>query len=368
MKPETIAIHGGNFPDDTHRPAVQSLTLATTFARPGGSIHHYARASNPNRTSLENVLALLEGGADAAAFSSGNAAGMTVFQALPPGSHVIVPTAMYQGLRVQIQSLFKGILEVTFADLGKPEEVAAAIRPETRLLWIETPSNPMLQLCDIAALCALVQPHGVQVVCDNTFATPVFQQPLASGADIVMHSGTKYLGGHSDILSGALITKTQTPLWNRIREIQVSGGAVPSPFDCYLLTRSIRTLHYRMRGHAHNAQKLAEFLNHHPQVEQVYYPGLPSHAGHEIAQKQMTGYGAVLSFLVKEGVEKADRVVAALKLYTHATSIGGVESLIERRASVEPPDTKTPQHLLRVSVGLEHIDDLLADMEQALSI
>lgn len=366
MKPETIAIHGGNFPDDTHRPAIQSLTLATTFARPSGSPHQYARASNPNRASLENVLALLEGGAEAAAFGSGNAAGMTVFQALAPGSHAIVPSTMYQGLRLQIQSVFKGILEVTFADLGNPEEVAAAIRPETRLLWIETPSNPMLNLYDIAALCALVQPQGIQVVCDNTFATPVFQQPLALGADIVMHSSTKYLGGHSDILGGALITKAKTPLWERIREIQVLGGAVPSPFDCYLLTRSIRTLHYRMRGHAANAQKLAEFLETRPEVEDVYYPGLPSHAGHEIARKQMSGYGAVISFLVKEGPEKADRVVAALKLYTHATSIGGVESLIERRASVEPPDTKTPPNLLRVSVGLEHIDDLIADMEQAL--
>lgn len=366
MKPETLAIHAGNFPDDTNRPAIQSLTLATTFARPSSGPHQYSRASNPNRAALENVLAKLEGGIEAAAFSSGNAAGMTVFQALEPGSHVIVPANMYQGLQLQIKSVFKGILEFTFANLANLPEVEAAIRPETRLLWVETPSNPMLQLSDIGALCALVQRQGIHVVCDNTFATPVFQQPLALGADMVMHSSTKYLGGHSDVLGGALITKAQTPLWDRIREIQVLGGAVPSPFDCYLLTRSIRTLHYRMRGHAQNAQKLAEFLKAHPQVDDVYYPGLPSHSGHEIAQKQMSGYGAVLSFLVKEGVEKADRIVAALKLYTHATSIGGVESLIERRASVEPVGTKTPQNLLRVSVGLEHVDDLLEDMEQAL--
>lgn len=367
MKPETLAIHAGNFPDETHRPAIQSLTLATTFVRPGGSVHQYARASNPNRSALENVLAALEGGAEAAAFSSGNAAGMAVFQALEPGSHVILPHDMYHGLRLQIRSLFKGILDITFADLGDPAAIEPLLRPETRLLWIETPSNPMLRVTDIVALCTLVKPRGIHVVCDNTFATPMFQQPLALGADVVMHSSTKYLGGHSDILGGALIAAQKTPFWERIREIQVLGGAVPSPFDCYLLTRSIKTLPYRMRGHAHNAQKLAEFLQAQPAVEKVLYPGLPSHPGHEIAQKQMSGYGAVLSFLLKDGPEKADRVVAALNLYTHATSIGGVESLIERRASVEPPDTQTPQNLLRVSVGLEHIDDLSEDMKQALA-
>lgn len=366
MKPETSAIHAGNFADDTNRPVIQPLTLATTFERSGPSPYHYARAANPNRAALENVLARLEGGADAAAFGSGNAAGMTVFQSLPPGSHVIVPYNMYHGLNLQIRSVFKDVLSFTFADLSDVEGLGAHIRPETRLLWIETPSNPMLQMADIAALCAAVKPHGITVVCDNTFATPVFQRPLELGADLVMHSSTKYLGGHSDILGGALVTKNKDAFWERIREIQVLGGAVPSPFDCYLLTRSIKTLYYRMRGHAANAWRLAEFLYSHPQVEDVYYPGLPSHAGHEIAKKQMDGYGAVVSFLVKGGPEAADRTVAALRYYTHATSLGGVESLIERRASVEGPDTRTPQNLLRVSVGLEHIDDLLADMGQAL--
>lgn len=366
MKPETFAIHAGNFPDETNRPVIQALTLATTFERPNAAGHSYTRATNPNRSALENVLAKLENGADAAAFSSGNAAGMTVFQALPPGSHVIAPDSMYNGLRLQILSLFKDVLDFTFADLSNPDAVAAAIKPETRLLWVETPSNPMLQVSDIAVLCALVQPKGIKVVCDNTFATPVFQQPLLLGADVVMHSSTKYLCGHSDVLGGALVTKEKDEFWNRIRDIQVLGGAVPSPFDCYLLTRSIKTLYYRMRGHADNAQKLAGYLKAHPAVEDVYYPGLPGHPGHDIAQKQMTGYGAVLSFLVKDGMHKADKIVASVKYYAHATSIGGVESLIERRASVEAPDTKTPQNLIRVSVGLEHIDDLLEDMEQAL--
>ena len=366
MKPETSAIHAGNFPDETNRPVIQSLTLATTFERPNPAGHQYTRASNPNRAALENVLARLEGGAEAAAFSSGNAAGMAVFQSLAPGSHVIVPENMYHGLKLQINSIFKGILEFTFADLADLPTLATLIRPETRLLWVETPSNPLLQLSDIAALCALVQPHGIKVVCDNTFATPVFQQPLALGADVVMHSSTKFLGGHSDILGGALITKQKDAFWERIKEAQTVGGAVPSPFDCYLLTRSIKTLYYRMRGHEENANTLARYLKAHPQVEDVYYPGLSTHIGHNIAKRQMGGYGAVLSFLVKGGAEAADKVVASLKLYAHATSLGGVESLIERRASVEGPHTKTPQNLLRVSVGLEHVDDLIADMEQAL--
>lgn len=366
MKPETIAIHAGNFPDETNHPVIQSLTLSTTFERSQPVPHMYARASNPNRSALENVLAKLENGVEAAAFSSGNAAGMAVFQALAPGSHVIVPDNMYHGLKQQINTIFKEILEVTFANLSDTNSFEKLIKPETKLLWIETPSNPMLQISDISALCDIAKLKNITVVCDNTFATPVLQQPLMLGADIVMHSSTKFLGGHSDILGGALITKEKNAFWERIREIQIVGGAVPSPFDCYLLTRSIKTLHYRMRGHVENAQKLVTFLASHPKVEQVLYPGLPSHQGHEIAKKQMSGFGSILSFLVKGNAEQADQVVAALKYYTHATSLGGVESLIERRASVEGPDTKTPQNLLRVSIGLEHIDDLIEDMKQAL--
>jgi cystathionine gamma-synthase len=369
MKPETLAIHAGNFPDDTNHPAIQSLTLATTFSRnePGPHQFQYARASNPNRAALESVLAKLENGVDAAAFSSGNAACMTVFQALPVGSHVIVPEDMYNGLKMQILSLYNGILDFTFADLTDIESFRNIIRTETKLVWIETPSNPMLQICDIETLCAIAKEKNITVVCDNTFATPVFQQPLALGADIVMHSSTKFLGGHSDVLGGALITKKKDAFWERIRDIQIVGGAVPSPFDCYLLTRSIKTLYYRMRGHVENAQKLAEFLESHPNVEKVLYPGLPSNKGHLMAKKQMGGFGSILSFLVKGNAEQADRVVLQLKYFTHATSLGGVESLIERRASVESPDTKTPQNLLRVSVGLEHIDDLIDDLAQALS-
>ena len=213
---------------------------------------------------------------------------------------------------------------------------------------------------------AIAHQQGIKVVCDNTFATPVCQQPLSLGADLVMHSATKYFGGHSDLMGGALITKEDTEWWQKIRQVQGMGGAIPSPMDCYMLARSIKTLPYRMRGHVNNAQLLAGYLEKHPKVEQVMYPGLPSHPQHEIAKEQMLSFGGMFSFCVKGGPDEAKRVINSLKLFTQATSLGGVESLIEHRASVEGPDTKTPFNLLRVSVGLEHIDDLIDDLEQAL--
>ncbi|OOQ62088.1 trans-sulfuration enzyme family protein [Mucilaginibacter pedocola] len=370
MKIETIAIHAGNHIDAGTRAVVQPIITATTFQRgedggfPGG--HIYTRASNPNRTSLEQLLAKLEGGEDAAAFSSGNAAGMSVFQALEPGSHIIAPDDMYHGLRNQLKLLFAGILEVDFIDVNDSEVLQAHIRPNTKLIWLETPSNPLLKITDIKQVVAISANHGIRVVCDNTFATPLCQQPLALGADMIMHSTTKYFGGHSDLLGGALITAKKDAFWEKVRTVQTMGGAVPSPTDCYYLTRSIKTLPYRMRGHMNNAQLLAEYLEAHPKVERVMYPGLPSHPQHAIAKAQMAGFGAVLSFQLKGGEAEAKRVVNAGQLFTQATSLGGVESLIEHRASVEGPDTKTPFNLLRVSVGLEHIDDLIADMERAL--
>lgn len=366
MKPETAAIHAGNFPDETNHPAIQSITTATTFDRSTSVKHLYTRASNPNRDALENVLAQLEFGAEAAAFSSGNAAGMAVMQALKPGSHVIMPADMYHGLRWQINALFKDILDISYVDLTQLSELENHIKSTTALIWVETPSNPLLTVTDITSICEIAHRRNIKVVCDNTLASPVCQNPLNLGADIVMHSTTKWLGGHSDILGGALITKEKDEFWETIRNVQRLGGAVPSPFDCYMLVRSIKTLYYRMRGHLFNTEKLTLFLSNHPKVEKVFYPGLLSHPGHDIAQKQMNGYGALFSFLVKGGAAEADKVVAGLNYFTHATSLGGVESLIERRASVEGPDTKTPQNLLRVSVGLEHIDDLITDMEQAL--
>lgn len=371
MKQETIAIHAGNHTDEFSGAVVQPITLSTTFERKAdGSFREgyiYSRASNPNRTSLENVLARLENGADAAAFASGNAAGMVVFQSLAPGTHIIAPDDMYHGLRNQLKLLFAGILEFDFIDINDSEVLNAHIKPNTGLIWIETPSNPLLKITDIKTVVAVARQHNIKVACDNTFASPICQQPLTLGADIVMHSSTKYFGGHSDLMGGALITAQDNDWWKRIREIQTMGGAIPSPQDCYMLTRSIKTLPYRIRGHVSNAQALAQFLEAQPAVEQVLYPGLPSHPGHQVAKEQMTGFGGMLSFTLKGGAEAANRVINKLQLFTRATSLGGVESLIEHRATMEGPDTKTPFNLLRISVGLEHIDDLIADMKQGLS-
>ncbi|MDB5026121.1 MAG: aminotransferase class I/II-fold pyridoxal phosphate-dependent enzyme [Mucilaginibacter sp.] len=370
MKIETIAIHAGNHTDGSSKAVIQPITLSTTFVReadgsfPAGYI--YSRSSNPNRTSLENVLARLEGGVDAAAFSSGNAAGMTVFQTLKPGTHVICPDDMYHGLRNQLKTLFAGILEFDFIDVNDVVVLKSRIKQHTGLIWIESPSNPLLKITDIKKIVQIAKQHHIRVACDNTFATPIGQQPLALGADLVMHSSTKYLGGHSDLMGGALITSEKDQWWTKIRQVQEMGGAIPSPIDCYFLARSIKTLPYRVRGHVNNAQLLAEYLQKHPKVEKVMYPGLSSHPEHQIAKDQMKNFGGMLSFCVKGGSDEARKVINKLNIFTQATSLGGVESLIEHRASVEGPDTKTPHNLLRVSVGLEHIDDLIADISQAL--
>jgi len=370
MKIETIAIHAGNKNDDSTGAVIQPIVLSTTFERAADGTYTsgyiYSRSSKPNRTSLENVLAKLERGADAAAFSSGNAAGMSVFQSLKPGTHIILPDDMYHGLRNQVKYLFDGILEFDFIPVNDTDILEQHIKPNTGLIWIETPSNPLLKITDLRKVIATAKKHNIKVACDNTFATPVCQQPIAFGADLVMHSSTKYFGGHSDLMGGVLVTAEKTEWWAKIRQVQELGGAIPSPIDCYYLTRSIKTLPYRMAGHMKNAQLLAEYLEKHPKVEQVLYPGLPSHPQYVTAKGQMCGFGGMLSVLFKGGEDEAKRVINQLKLYTQATSLGGVESLIEHRAMVEGPDTKTPRNLLRISVGLEHIDDLIEDMEQAL--
>lgn len=366
MKLETLAIHGGNVITDSEKPAIQPITLSTTFIHQPDSMI-YSRATNPNRNALEKLLAGLEHGEAAAAFSSGNAAGVSVFQALEPGSHIIAPDDMYHGLKNAILQLFKGVLEASFVDMTDLSNVEAALRPNTKLIWVETPSNPLLKITDIRAVAKIAKAHDAILACDNTFATPVFQNPLDLGADIVMHSSTKYFGGHSDILGGALISKKVNDFWEKIRIVQRVGGAVPSPMDCYYLCRSIKTLAYRMKGHAEHGGLLATYLVNHPEVDGVYYPGLKNHPGHDIAASQMTGFGGVVSFLVRKGPEAADKLISHLCYFTNATSLGGVESLIERRAASEGPDTLTPQNLIRVSVGLEHMDDLLADMDQAFS-
>lgn len=368
---ETVAVHAGREIDPGTGAVMPPIHLSTTFERqPDGGYTDgfvYTRTQNPNRRALERCLAELEGGAVAAAFSSGQAATFSVLQAMAAGDHVILPDDAYFGtgkLAREIMARFG--VETSVVDMTDLDLVRGAVRPNTRLIWVETPSNPLLKITDIAAVAEIA--HGAQAVCavDNTWPSPLGQQPLALGADFVMHSTTKYLGGHSDILGGAVVAREEGEAWQRILTNQTIGGAVPSPFDCWLLLRSIRTLPYRMRGHCAGAQRVAEYLADHPQVAEVHYPGLPTHSGHEIAARQMLAYGGMLSMQVVGGMDEAMAVAARVRLFTRATSLGGVESLIEHRASVEGPTSRTPQNLLRVSVGLEHPDDLIADLAQAL--
>ncbi|PJF48750.1 MAG: cystathionine gamma-synthase [Chloroflexi bacterium] len=373
MKLETLAVHAGREVEPATRAITPSITLSTTFERaqdgafPGG--HIYTRNSNPNRDALERALAALEGGGIAVAFASGNAATSAVLQALTPGDHVIASIETYYGTRAVLTgALRRWGLQADFVDMSDPANIARAMRPNTRLVWVETPSNPRLRLTDIAAAAAIAHAGGARLVCDNTFATPVLQRPLARGADLVVHSTTKYIGGHSDVLGGCVIANANDDFMQRVRAYQVFGGAAPSPFDCWLLLRSIPTLPYRVRAQSEGAMRVAAFLAAHPRVACVHYPGLPAHPGHAIAGRQMQGgFGGMLSFQVVGGEAEAMAVAARVRLIVRATSLGGVESLIEHRASVEGPDTPTPRNLLRLSVGLEHPDDLIADLAQAMA-
>lgn len=347
------------------------IHLSTTFERgadglyPAGYV--YTRSENPNRIALEACLAALEGGVAAAAFASGMAAIMAIFQALRPGDHIILADDLYHGTKRAVHELLAPWgLEYSMVDTTDLRQVRAARRPTTRLIWVETPSNPLLKITDIEGVAAIAHETGARCVVDNTWPSPMGQRPLELGADLAMHATTKYLGGHSDILGGAVIAREDDEFFQRIRAIQTLGGAVPSPFDCWLLMRSIRTLPYRMRAHTENAWRVAEFLLGHPNVMAVHYPGLPDHPGHAIAARQMRQFGGMLSIQVRGGAAEAMSVAARVRLFTRATSLGGVESLIEHRASIEGPESKTPANLLRLSIGLEHPDDLVADLSQAL--
>jgi len=372
MRLETLAIHADEGQDPHTGAVVPPITLSTTFLRaedgsyPSGNV--YTRAGNPNRNGLERTLAALEGGAAAAAFASGQAASYAIFQTLQPGDHVIAPAVAYHGTLSSLRDvLSRWQLEFSLVDMSNPDAVRAALRPNTRMIFGETPANPMLTICDLEAITEIGHQHGALVVVDNTWATPVAQNPFQYGVDLVMHSTTKYIGGHSDVLGGAVIAREANELFERIRLIQSIGGGVPSPFDCWLLLRGIRTLPYRVRAHSENAIKVAQFLYDHPMIERVLYPGLPDHPGHEIAARQMRYFGGMLSCQVVGGPENARRVASRTKLFAQATSLGGTESLIEHRASVEGPYTTTPHNLLRISVGLEHPDDLIEDLAAALA-
>jgi cystathionine gamma-synthase len=371
MRIETLAAHAGHSVDPTTGAVTPPIHLSTTFERePDGSYRQgflYARTSNPTRQLLESSLAELEGGAIAIAFSSGLAATSAVFQVLAPGDHVIAPEDAYYGTLKLLREVFGPWgLQADACDMSDLSAVERLLRPNTKVVWVETPSNPLLRVVDIAALAGLAHRVGARCVVDNTWATPVLQRPLALGADLVMHSTTKYLGGHSDLIGGALVSRVDDDYTAKLRTLQGLGGAIPSPFDCWLLLRGIRSLPWRMRGHCANAAAVARFLSTHPAIEAVHFPGLPSHPGHDLAARQMSDFGGMLSIQVHGGESAAIALTNRLTLFTRATSLGGPESLIEHRASVEGPTTISPRNLLRVSVGLENAEDLIEDLERAL--
>ena len=371
MRFETIAAQAAHGVDPATGAVAPPIYLSTTFERdPDGEFSRgfvYSRVNNPNRQALEECLSLLEGGATAAAFSSGSAATGAVFQSLGPGDHVIAPRDCYHGTALLLREVFAPWgLDTTFVDMTDPSEVERAVRPNTRLVWVETPSNPLLRITDVARVVQLAADAGALCACDNTWASPMLQRPLDLGADLVVHSTTKYLGGHEDVVSGAVIAREESDFFRRLRLVQTTYGAVPSPFDCWLTLRGVRTLHLRMPAHSENAMRVARFLQDNPGVEAVHYPGLPDHPGHDIARGQMSDYGGMVSFQVAGGRDAAVRVASRVQVFTRATSLGGTQSLIEHRASIEGPETTTPDNLLRLSVGLESVDDLLEDLSQAL--
>ena len=372
MKIETRAVHAGRHIDPATGAVSPPIHLSTTFERSAEGDYplgfSYSREGNPNRRMLEQCLADLEGGKEALVFASGLAVATAVLQGLEPGDHILAPDDVYWALREVIGGVFgKFGFEVNYVDMSKLDDVRAALRPHTRLIWLETPSNPLLKITDLAAIAEIAQAHKNAItVCDGTFATPIVQRPLEFGIDMVTHSTTKYLSGHSDVVGGTLITHHDNYLFERARRAQKYGGAVPSPFDCWLTLRGIETLPYRMRAHSENAQRLAEYLTAHPKVEAVHYPGLAQHPGHTIAARQMSAGSGMLSFQVRGGRDAAVAVAAKCRLFLRATSLGGPHSFIEHRASVEGPKSRTPPNLLRLSVGLEHPDDLIADLTQAI--
>jgi len=367
---ETRAIHAGQDPDPVTGAVVPPVSVATTFAQPEVGRHagyDYSRSGNPTRRALETCVASLEGAAGACAFASGLAAEDAVLHLLRPGDHLIVPDDAYGGTYRLVDQVW-GALGVTHtpAPLGDLEAVAAAWRPETRMVWAETPTNPRLGIVDIAALAALVHDRGARLVVDNTFATPWLQQPLGLGADVVVHSATKYLGGHSDVVGGIVASNDEEVL-EAVAFVQNSVGAVPGPWDCYLTLRGMKTLAVRLDRQCSTAAIVAGALGAHPGVEAVLWPGLPDHPGHEIAARQMRGFGAMVSFVVAGGERIALEVAAGTRLWTLAESLGAVESLIEHphrmtHASVAGSALEVPSGLLRLSVGLETPADLVADL------
>lgn len=374
VRPATLLAQAGGAIDEATGGIVPPLQPATTFLRDPDNLYRrgfdYGRDANPAVRQVEDLLARLEGGAAALLFASGMAAATAIFRALPVGAHVVAPRVMYWGLRKWLQAEHAtGRLAVEFVPMDDPDAVRAAVVPgRTALLWAETPANPTWVVSDLSALAAIARAAGARLAVDNTVPTPLLTRPLGLGADLVVHSATKYLNGHSDLLGGVIVAAAEDGLWQRLRALRHDEGAIMGAFEAWLLLRGLRTLAVRLRAQCGAAMHLAAALERHPRIERVLYPGLPTHKGHRLAARQMQGgFGGMLSILVHGGAEAAIATAARVELWKRATSLGGVESLIEHRASIEGPDTPAPPGLLRLSVGLEEPADLLADLERALA-
>jgi cystathionine gamma-synthase len=371
---ETRAIHAGQTPEETTGAVVTPIYQTSTYAQEAVGVHRgyeYSRTANPTRTALERCLATLEGAGSGFAFASGMAAEDAVLRLLPADSHVVIPNDAYGGTyRLVTQVFGPAGMKYSAVDLSDPETIAAAWRPNTRLVWVESPTNPLLGIVDIAAVARFAHERGARCVVDNTFATPYLQQPLALGADIVVHSTTKYLGGHSDVVGG-FVGVNDVNLGAHIGYLQNAVGAVPGPFDCFLVLRGVKTLAVRMDRHCSNAASVVEMLERHPNVASVRYPGLPTHPGHEVAARQMRDFGGMVAFSVAAGEEAALKLVSRTRVFTLAESLGAVESLIEHparmtHASVADSELAVDPALVRLSIGLETAQDLVDDLRQAL--
>jgi cystathionine gamma-synthase len=368
---ETKAVHAGMHIDEETGALAPPLHLSTTYERTAEGEpsrgFSYVRDGNPTQSRLEEALHAIDGAEAALVFGSGMAAAAALIQALPRGAHMLLPDDSYHGIRALAQHyLERWGVAYDIVNMDDLDTVRGAVRAETRVVWAESPSNPLLKIVDLAAMAEIAHERGAQLVVDGTFATPALQRPIELGADVVLHSTTKYLGGHTDVQGGALAFRSREAWFDETLQVRKLVGGVGSPFNSWLVLRGIRTLSARMRVHSENAMAVARFLASHPRVEQVFYPGLPSHAGHDIAKRQMSAFGGMLSFLVRAGRAEALAVTAKTRLFTRATSLGSVESLIEHRHSSEGTGSHAPENLLRMSVGLEHPDDLMADLEQAL--
>lgn len=370
----TRAIHAGQAPDPLTGAVTVPIYQTSTFAQfavESEQTYDYGRSGNPTRTALETALAALEDAPHALAFASGLSAETAVLLSLSAGDHVVVGDNIYGGTYRLLTKVFaRHGLIFDFVDSSEPSHVQAAMRPETKLIWLESPTNPLLKLADLAAIAKIAKAHKVITLVDNTFASPYFQRPLDLGIDLSLYSTTKYHAGHSDVISGAVVTR-QPELYQQLKFLQNAVGGVPGPFDAWLVLRGIKTLALRMRAHEANALAVAHFLAKHPAVADVYYPGLPTHPQHALAQRQMTGFGGMVSFTLKDGEQAAHKVVGRTKLFTFAVSLGGVESLIELPYSMSHGGSRGTAHeaaknLIRLSVGIEEQSDLLADLEQAL--